>query len=80
MRILLNSFCRGDAHPRVTGCKSKHKGFDNLQKAKDYMENNGAKQPKPVIKEGAGETTPLPGNEAFYAVANGRNLGIYPYY
>jgi viroplasmin and RNaseH domain-containing protein len=70
----------GDAHPRVIGCKAKHKGFDYLQEAKDYMEENGVKQPKLVIKEGAGETTPLPGNEAFYAVANGRNLGIYPYY
>lgn len=76
---LAKQFCRGDAHPRVIGCKAEHKAFDDLQKAKDYMEENGVKQPKPVFKEGAGETMPLPGNEAFYAVANGRNLGIYPY-
>lgn len=80
MRTLLNNFCRGDAHPCVTGCASRHKSFYNLQKAQEYMETNGLKQPRLVIKEGAGETTPLPGNEAFYAVANGRNPGIHSYY
>lgn len=44
------------------------------------METNGAKQSRLVIKEGAGETMPLPGNATFYAVANGRNLGIHSYY
>ncbi|PWY94165.1 hypothetical protein BO94DRAFT_532124 [Aspergillus sclerotioniger CBS 115572] len=44
------------------------------------MEKNGVKQPKLVIKEGAGETTSLLGKEGFYAVANSRNPGIYPYY
>lgn len=80
MRILLNSFYRSDAHPRVTGCASEHKGFGNLGEAQKYMEMKGVKQPKLVTKEEAKENMPLPGNEAFYAVANGRNLGIYPYY
>ncbi|BCS00025.1 RNase H1/viroplasmin domain-containing protein [Aspergillus luchuensis] len=70
----------GDAHPRVTGCRSDHEAFENLLEAQNFMEKNGVKQPKLVIKEGAGETTPLLGKEAFYAVANGRNPGIYPYY
>ena len=77
---MLNNFYRGDAHPRVTGCRSNHGAFDDLLKAQDFMEKNGVKQPKLVIKEGAGETTPLLGKEGFYAVANGRNPGIYPYY
>ncbi|OQD75566.1 hypothetical protein PENANT_c148G03786 [Penicillium antarcticum] len=39
----------------------------------------GARNPKEIFKSGAGETTPLGGN-GFYAVANGANPGIYPFY
>lgn len=43
------------------------------------MEEMGANNVNEVIKRGAGETTPLNG-KGFYAVANGRNPGIYPFY
>ena len=79
MRISLTSFCRGDAHPRVTGCKSQHMAFENIQEAENYMKKNGVKQPKFVIKRDAANTTPLQA-EAFYTVANGRIPGIHSYY
>jgi hypothetical protein len=44
------------------------------------MHKNGVITYDKVIKEGAGETTPLRHGEAFYAVANGNNPGIYQYY
>jgi hypothetical protein len=37
-------------------------------------------EPEEVIKDGAGETTPLRDSQAFYAVAHGKRLGIYPYW
>ncbi|KAI2788539.1 hypothetical protein POX_e06557 [Penicillium oxalicum] len=69
----------GDAHPRITGCESKYKSCWTLQEARTYMERMGATKVKEVIKSGAGETTPLGGN-GFYAVANGKRPGIYPFY
>ncbi|KAK2035881.1 hypothetical protein LZ31DRAFT_300355 [Colletotrichum somersetense] len=70
----------GDAHPRVTGCKAEFKGFSTLQKALDYMKHRGVLSPRRVIKEGAGESTPDRGSDGYYAVANGRNPGIYQYW
>ncbi|KAE8395827.1 hypothetical protein BDV23DRAFT_144886 [Aspergillus alliaceus] len=70
----------GDAHPRMTGCDSRNKSFYTLQEAQSFMEENGVNRPTLVIKDGAGKTTPLRGDKAFYAVANGSNPGIYPYY
>ncbi|KAK4075244.1 hypothetical protein Purlil1_12718 [Purpureocillium lilacinum] len=70
----------GDAHPRVTGCSSKHKGFHTIEAAKNWMRKHGVKRPNEVIKDGAGETTPLPGSRAFYAVANGKKPGITEYW
>jgi hypothetical protein len=39
----------------------------------------GVIKAKKTIKNGAEETTPLDGN-GFYAVANGAEPGIYPFY
>jgi viroplasmin and RNaseH domain-containing protein len=72
---------RGDAHPRVTGCKAKHGAFPTLEEARIFLRDEyGVTEPKEVFKEGAGETAPLLGSQAFYAVANGANPGIYPCY
>ena len=43
------------------------------------MERMGASKVKEVIKNPPGETIPLGGN-GFYAVANGKKPGIYPFY
>jgi viroplasmin and RNaseH domain-containing protein len=44
------------------------------------MELKRAKNAKEVIKSGAGETTPLGADDGYYAVANGKDPGIYPRY
>lgn len=80
VRKRLIIFDRGDAHPRVTGCSSGLKAFVTLEDAREYMKRKGVTEPKEVIKDGAGETTPLRDDQAFYAVAHGRKPGIYPYW
>lgn len=72
-------FTRGDAHPRVTGCNAKLKAFCEIDEARAYLKEKKVMEPKVILKDGAGETTPLPGSKAFYAVANGRKPGIYEY-
>jgi len=67
----------GDAHPRVTGCTSVFKGFVTIEEAREHMKKNGVMNPKEIIKDGAGSTTPRCGSDAFYAVANGRQPGTY---
>lgn len=67
---------RGDVHPRVTGCKSKYKGFLSLQDARNYMNREHVERYKEIIKATAQETTPTRNNMAYYAVANGENPGI----
>ena len=49
-----------------------------FEDARAYMNKNGVTEPKEVIKDGVGETTPLRNNQAFYAVAHGNRPGIYP--
>jgi len=44
------------------------------------MKRKGVTGPKEVIKDGAGETTPLRDSQAFYAVAHGKRPDIYPYW
>ena len=44
------------------------------------MNSKEVAKPKEVIKDGAGQTTPLGDSEAFYAVAHGKRPGIYPYW
>lgn len=44
------------------------------------MKIRGVTEPKEILKEGAGETAPLPNKLAFYAVANGKSPGIYTCY
>ena len=63
----------------MTGCISTSKSFSTLHEARAYMERMGVAKAKEIIKCGAGETTPLDGN-GYYAVANGANPGIYPFY
>ncbi|KZL87252.1 ribonuclease h1 [Colletotrichum incanum] len=70
----------GDAHPRVTGCSAVFKGFSSLQKALNYMEDLEVLAPRRVIKEGAGASTPDGKSDGYYAVANGKNPGIYQYW
>lgn len=41
------------------------------------MESWGVKDHDEVIKVGAGETTPVKKKHAYYAVANGNQIGIY---
>jgi uncharacterized protein (DUF433 family) len=65
---------RGDAHPRVTGCKADHGAFPTIEEARGFMKRRGVTEHKEVFKEGAGETAPLLGSQAFYAVADGKNL------
>lgn len=67
---------RGDAHPRVTGCKAVFKGFVSIQEARDYMERQGFMGCKEIIKDTALETTPARNSMAYYAVAHGANPGI----
>ena len=64
----------------MTGCKSDHKGFPTLPQARGYMNSKGVLEPKEVIKDGAGETAPIKGQEALYAVANGTRIGIKAYW
>ena len=64
----------------MTGCPSVHKGFSTIEDARAYMKRNGVTKPKEVIKDGAGDTTPLRDREAFYAVAHGKQPGIYSYW
>jgi viroplasmin and RNaseH domain-containing protein len=71
---------RGDAHPRVTGCASIHKSFVTIEEAREYMKKNEIINPKEIIKGGVGTTTPRWGSDAFYAVAHGREIGIYRYF
>ncbi len=72
---------RGDAHPVVTGFSgSGLSGFETLAEAEDYMDSKGVAFYKYDIKYGAGKTSPIKGEEAYYAVANGRTPGIQGYY
>lgn len=75
-----NSNCRGHAHPRITGYKNPiSKSFTTLQAAREYMTGNGVAEPMEIIKSEDESTTPVRGN-GFYAVANGNNPGVYPFY
>ncbi|EER44044.1 conserved hypothetical protein [Histoplasma capsulatum H143] len=70
----------GDAHPRVTGCKAVHHAYSTIEEAWKFMEKHGVVKPKEILKEGAGETTSLPNQLAFYAVADGKSPGIHSFY
>ncbi|KAF2135166.1 uncharacterized protein K452DRAFT_293426 [Aplosporella prunicola CBS 121167] len=70
----------GSVHPLVTGCRSVHQGFPTLEEAKQYMRKKGIESFKECIQEGAGNTTPIRGQECYFAVANGVRPGIYRNY
>lgn len=69
---------RGDAHPRVIGCNSKHKAFFTLDEAKEYMNENEITTYDEVIKEGAGETTPLWQDKAFLCRCERKQARLVP--
>ena len=71
-----NSFGRGDAHPRVTGCHAVHKAFRTIVDARAYMEKNKIFNFKEVIKSRE-DTTPEVDTAAYYAVAHGAKPGIH---
>jgi len=66
----------------VTGCESKLKGFRTIEKAREQMAKWGVRKEEyvEILKNGGGETTPLDGCEAFYAVAHGKCPGVYSYW
>jgi hypothetical protein len=64
----------------VTGCSSVHEAFFTLEDAREYMKRKGVTEHKEVIKDGAGETTPVRDSQAFYAVAYGKQPDIYPFW
>lgn len=64
----------------MTGCKSIPIGFPTIEEARNQMKEWKVQKYDEVLKDGAGETAPLHGAEAFYAVANGKRPGIYPYW
>ena len=74
---------RAKAHVRTTGYSSKRvvlfRGFYNLQAAETFMIENCGSHYKVDIKSEDEQTTPEITASAYYAVANGRNPGIYPY-
>ena len=70
-----NYFDRGDAHPRVTGCRADHQAFYTIEEARAYMEKKRISKYKEVIKSTA-DTTPER-DTAYYAVANGADPGIH---
>ena len=51
-----------------------------IEDARAYMNEKGVTEYEEVIKDGAGETTPLQGGQVFYAVAHGEHPGIYRYW
>ena len=55
-------------------------GFETLAEAEDYMDGKGVTLYNYDIKHGAGKTSPIDGETAYYAVANGRRPGIQSYY
>lgn len=63
----------------MTGCHAELEAFYEFDEARAYLKEKKVMAPKVILKDGAGETTPLPGSKAFYAVANGRKPGIYEY-
>lgn len=72
---------RADAHPRVTGCSAAvFKGFSSLQKALDYMEKRKVFAPRRMIRERTEASTPGRKSDGYYAVANGKNPGVYRYW
>ncbi|KAG7001287.1 hypothetical protein FocnCong_v013161 [Fusarium oxysporum f. sp. conglutinans] len=69
-----------DAHPRVTGCPSKYRGFYTIHEARIYMELMGVDYIEQLIDDGTDETAPLPDPRNYYAVANGPKPGIYAFW
>ncbi|KAH0148043.1 hypothetical protein KCU86_g22435, partial [Aureobasidium melanogenum] len=72
------------AHVRTTGYSPKRKvffkSFYDLQTAKDFVFANCGGRYELDIKSEKEQTTPENNAQAYYAVANGRNPGIYLYF
>ncbi|KAM3555893.1 hypothetical protein ARSEF4850_005795 [Beauveria asiatica] len=65
----------GDAHPRVAGCKSEHKCFSSLAEAREWLQKQSEGEIE--IDEVLKDRHPYRGKGGFYAVANGRKVGIF---
>ncbi|KAM3463856.1 hypothetical protein BB8028_0002g15520 [Beauveria bassiana] len=63
----------GDAHPRVTGCKSEDKCFSSLAEARAWLRERTQDEIHEVLKD----RHPYRGKGGFYAVANGRKVGVF---
>jgi viroplasmin and RNaseH domain-containing protein len=78
---ILNTRVRAKAHVRTTGYRTKRKvifeGFRTLQEAEAFMRGNCGHRYKLDIKSEKEQTTPESKAVAYYAVANGRNPGVY---
>jgi viroplasmin and RNaseH domain-containing protein len=65
----------------IDGYKNnKHKGFKTLEEAKEYMEANGESEYSIIGGPGGFASAMATGIRFYYAVANGRQKGIYECY
>lgn len=81
---ILNTQFRAKAHVRTTGYRTQRKvifeGLRTLRAAEAFMRRNCGCCYKLDIKSEKEQTTPESNAMAYYAVANGRNPGVYPDY
>lgn len=72
---------RSVAHGLVDGYKNnEYKGFDKLEEAISFVQKNGYYSHYFLGTSGHGERAPREGGPVFYAVANGRHVGVYEGY
>ncbi|ESZ89452.1 hypothetical protein SBOR_10163 [Sclerotinia borealis F-4128] len=68
-------------HLKVSGySNAKYKGFQTLNEAKSFMENNECYNYEFLDDGAEGERAPGKGEVAYYAVAAGRSPGVYEFY
>lgn len=81
---ILNPQVRAKAHVRTTGYRTQRKvifqGFRTLRTAEAFMRRNCGHRYILDIKSAKEQTTPESNAVAYYAVAIGRNPGVYPDY
>lgn len=78
---ILKSLVRGVANALVDRCSGNiFKGFQTFEEAIAYMEQHDVYSYGVFVKKPADEKEPFTGDKYYYAVANGREKGIYEYY